>query len=179
MCPGCPSAPCRRANSRGRRADPAPPLSPVLALRDIDPEDARSLLTAAGLKLVIEPDGAPIPGSYWGEPEAGIIGSCVHARLDTPVHSLLHEAAHLAIAISQGRTDVHTDASDSTVEEDATCYLEIVWADRLPGVGRDRILADMDAWGYTFRLGSARAWFEGDAEDARAWLVARGLMPCA
>ncbi len=28
----------------------------------------------------------------------------------------------------------------------------------------------MDAWGYSFRLGSTRAWFEGDAQDARAWL---------
>jgi hypothetical protein len=151
----------------------------VLELRDIDLDDARRLLASAGLELVLEADGAPIPGSYWGAPEAGIIGTRVHARLDTPVHSLLHEAAHLAIAIAEGRHDVHTDASDSTLEEDATCYLEIRWADRLPGVGRDRILADMDAWGYTFRLGSARAWFERDADDARVWLVERGLIPCA
>jgi hypothetical protein len=34
---------------------------------------------------------------------------------------------------------------------------------------------DMDDWGYTFRLGSAAAWFEQDAEDARAWLVEHGL----
>lgn len=154
-------------------------LATVLTLRDIDIDDARRLLAAAGLELVPVADGAPIPGSYWGEPEAGIIGTRVHARQDTPVHSLLHEAAHLAIAIAEGRTNVHTDASDSTVEEDATCYLEIAWADRLPGVGRDRILADMDAWGYTFRLGSARAWFEDDAEDAHAWLVSRGLLPGA
>jgi len=38
---------------------------------------------------------------------------------------------------------------------------------------------DMDAWGYTFRLGSTRAWFERDAEDARAWLAARGLLQAA
>jgi hypothetical protein len=152
-------------------------LTRVLELRDVDVEAVRRLLATAGLELALVADGAPIPGSYWGEPEAGVIGRTVHARSDTPVHSLLHEAAHLAIAIREGRTDVHTDASDSTLEEDATCYLEIVWAGRLPGVGRDRILADMDAWGYTFRLGSARAWFERDAEDARAWLAARGLLP--
>jgi hypothetical protein len=35
----------------------------------------------------------------------------------------------------------------------------------------------MDTWGYTFRLGSAQAWFDNDAEDARAWLCARGLLP--
>jgi hypothetical protein len=38
------------------------------------------------------------------------------------------------------------------------------------------MFADMDAWGYSFRLGSARAWFERDAEDARDWLIARGLI---
>jgi hypothetical protein len=54
--------------------------------------------------------------------------------------------------------------------------LQIVLGDTLPGVGRQRIMSDMDAWGYSFRLGSARAWFEQDAENARDWLVARGLL---
>ena len=73
------------------------------------------------------------------------------------------------------RALVHTDASDSQIEEDSTCCLQILLADELPGVGRARLMADMDAWGYSFRLGSARAWFERDAEDARAWLAERGL----
>jgi hypothetical protein len=34
----------------------------------------------------------------------------------------------------------------------------------------------MDAWGYTFRLGSSQAWFENDADDAREWLFSRGLI---
>ena len=38
---------------------------------------------------------------------------------------------------------------------------------------------DMDAWGYTFRLGSTRAWFEQDADDARQWLAERGLLDLA
>ena len=46
----------------------------------------------------------------------------------------------------------------------------------LTGDTRDRVLADMDAWGYTFRLGSARAYVDGDAEDAWAWLQAHGLI---
>ena len=75
------------------------------------------------------------------------------------------------------RAAVHTDATDSVPEEDATCCLQIILADRLPGVGRARLMAAMDAWGYTFRLGSARAWFESEAGDARAFLGARGL-PC-
>ncbi len=40
----------------------------------------------------------------------------------------------------------------------------------------EQMLSDMDAWGYTFRLGSARAWFEEDAGDARAWLLSAGII---
>ncbi len=103
----------------------------------------------------------------------------MYARPDTPVHSLLHEACHLIVLPAEKRAAVHTDATDSVAEEDATCYLQILLGDTLPGVGRERVMADMDAWGYTFRLGSARAWFEQDADDARAWLAARGLLPAA
>ena len=106
-----------------------------------------------------------------------MIGANVYVRADTPVHSMLHEACHLIVLPPERRAAVHTDATDSVAEEDATCYLQIVLADALPGVGRDRLMADMDAWGYSFRLGSARAWFEHDAADAREWLVARGLLP--
>ncbi|MGY1457091.1 MULTISPECIES: hypothetical protein [unclassified Luteimonas] len=149
----------------------------VLRLRDIGFRDAAALLARHGLELLRVDDGAPIPGSYWGEPEAGIIGNHVYARGDTPVHSMLHEACHLIVLPPERRALVHTDATDSVPEEDATCYLQIVLADALPGVGCDRLMADMDAWGYSFRLGSTRAWFERDAEDARAWLQARALLP--
>ena len=74
------------------------------------------------------------------------------------------------------RADVHTDATDSIEEEDATCYLQIVLAERLAGVGSDRLMADMDAWGYSFRLGSTRAWFERDADEAGRFLAQRGLI---
>ena len=148
----------------------------MLLLADLSPGAASALLQRHGLTLVLVADGAPIPGSYWGEPEAGIIGTAVHARADTPVHSLLHEACHSIVAPAEKRATIHTDASKSQAEEDAACYLQILLADELPGVGSTRLMADMDAWGYTFRLGSARAWFERDAEDARAWLVVRGLV---
>ncbi len=148
----------------------------VLRLRDIGFEAPAALLARYGLALQRVADGEPIPGSYWGDSEAGLIGSTVYARADTPVHSLLHEACHLIVLPPERRAAVHTDATDSVAEEDATCCLQILLADRLPGVGRDRLMADMDAWGYSFRLGSARAWFEHDAEDARAFLVARGLL---
>jgi hypothetical protein len=38
------------------------------------------------------------------------------------------------------------------------------------------MMLDMDEWGYSFRLGSTRAWFESDAADARTWLLARALI---
>ncbi|HEY2396105.1 MAG TPA: hypothetical protein VGH81_09045 [Rudaea sp.] len=149
----------------------------MLVLADIDPRAAGALLERHGLALVRVATGDPIPGSYWGAPEAGVIGEKVYARADTPVHSLLHEACHLIVAAPKRRPRIHTDASDSQAEEDACCYLQIVLADALPGVGRARVMADMDAWGYTFRLGSACAWFERDAEDVRTWLAERGLLP--
>ena len=151
--------------------------SPVLRLADIDTAAVESLLARYGLALHRVADGAPIPGSYWGDEEAGIIGHDVYARADTPMHSLLHEACHLIVLPPERRAAVHTDATDSIEEEDATCYLQIVLADELPGVGRARLMADMDAWGYSFRLGSTRAWFERDAENARRWLLERGLLP--
>jgi hypothetical protein len=147
----------------------------MLTLADIDHEHAASLLARYGLCLARVADGAPIPGSYWGEPEAGLVGHHVYARGDTPVHSLLHEAAHLIVLPPARRATVHTDATDSVEEEDAVCILQALLGDALPGVGSARILADMDAWGYTFRLGSARAYFERDAATAWQWLHERGL----
>ena len=152
------------------------PATRVLTLGDIDFAAAAALLARYELTLERVDDGVPIPGSFWGEPEAGVIGHAVYARADTPVHSLLHEACHLIVIGPERRAAIHTNASDSQAEEDACCYLQILLGDELPGVGRDRVMADMDAWGYTFRLGSARAWFERDAEDARAWLKQRGLL---
>jgi len=148
----------------------------MLALSDIALAHVEALLERYGLAFELVADSMPIPGSYWGEPEAGVIGATVHARLDTPVHSLLHEACHLIVAPPERRARIHTDASDSQAEEDASCYLQILLGDALPGVGSERVMADMDAWGYTFRLGSAKAWFQLDAEDAHGWLARRDLV---
>ncbi|MDN5781811.1 MAG: hypothetical protein L0H23_07280 [Luteimonas sp.] len=148
----------------------------MLQLCDISFAHADALLARYDLRLERVADGAPIPGSYWGESEAGVIGGSVYARDDTPVHSLLHEACHLIVLPPERRAAVHTDATDSVEEEDAVCLLQALLGDALPGVGRARVLADMDAWGYTFRLGSATAYFERDADAAWAWLIARGLV---
>ena len=154
----------------------AAPADDVLPLGAIDVDAARALLARYDLTLQLLADGADIPGSYWGAPEAGLVGTTVYARRDTPVHSLLHEAAHLVVLPPERRALVHTDATDSVEEEDAVCVLQALLGDALPGVGAARVLADMDAWGYTFRLGSARAYVEHDAEDAWRWLQGRGLV---
>jgi len=148
----------------------------VLRLGEIDVAAAVRLLSGYGLRLILVEEGADIPGSYWGESEAGIIAETVYARRDTPVHSLLHEACHLIVLPPERRRAVHTDATDSVAEEDAVCVLQALLGDELPGVGTARILADMDAWGYTFRMGSARSYYEHDADDAWQWLAERGLV---
>ena len=151
----------------------------MLTVGELGFDAPRALLARYRLELIQVPDGEPIPGSYWGESEAGLIGHAIYARSDTPMHSLLHEAAHLIVLPDETRARVHTDATDSVAEEDAVCVLQALLGDALPGVGRERVWADMDAWGYTFRLGSARAYFEHDADDAFALLLQLGIVDSA
>lgn len=148
----------------------------VTLCSDLGLDPIRRLLAPFGLHAVPVPAHAAIPGSYWGASEAGLIGDRLYLRRDTPVHSALHEACHYVCMDATRRSGLDTDAGGDVAEENAVCYLQILLADALPGYGQDRLLAEMDAWGYSFRLGSARAWFEQDAEDARAWLMASGLI---
>ena len=154
---------------------PAPDPAPVLRWSDSHQQAIRSLLARFGLEIRDCPLGSPIPGSYWGESEAGLIGSRLHVRSDTPVHSLLHEACHFVCMDPMRRLALHTDAGGDDAEEDAVCYLQILIAAGIPALGQERMMADMDAWGYTFRLGSAGTWFEQDAVEALDWLRLHGI----
>jgi hypothetical protein len=147
----------------------------MLRLGGVDRVAVAALLDRYGLWLTLVAPNEVIPGSYWGESEAGLRGDRLYARLDTPVHSVLHEASHYICMTPERRAGLDRDAGGDDLEESAVCYLQVLLADALPGVGRDRALADMDAWGYSFRLGTTRAWFEGDAHDARAWLRQHGV----
>lgn len=118
----------------------------------------------------------PITGSFWGDSEAGIVGRRVFVREDTPVHSMLHEACHIICMSGERRDRLNRDAGGDDLEESAVCYLQIVLADFLPRVGRKRLMQDMDAWGYSFRLGSTDRWFADDAGDALAWLQDKNLL---
>ncbi len=74
------------------------------------------------------------------------------------------------------RAGLDRDAGGDDLEESAVCYLQVLLADELPRVGSERLCADMDEWGYSFRLGNTRAWFQTDAADARQWLIDHGVI---
>jgi hypothetical protein len=148
----------------------------VLRYCECDREQLWSLLGRYGLSCKTVPGESDIPGSYWGDSEAGLLAGTIVVRDDTPLHSILHEASHYVCMDESRRTGLHTDAGGDYDEENAVCYLQILLADELPVMGSARMMSDMDAWGYTFRLGSSRAWFERDAGDARDWLFGRDLI---
>jgi hypothetical protein len=151
----------------------------VLVLGDGCAAPVAALLERAGLTLATVAPTAAIPGSYWGEPEAGLIARTVFARADTPVHSVLHEACHALCMDGQRRAELERDAGGDFDEENAVCCLQILLAAELEGVGSERLMHDMDAWGYTFRLGSAAAFYAEECDAARAWLAGHGLIDAA
>jgi hypothetical protein len=148
----------------------------MLRLAGIDRAALEQLLRNYHLQLELVPDAAFIPGSFWGDSEAGLRGDVLYARLDTPLHSILHEAAHYICMTPERRAQLDRDAGGDDAEESAVCYLQVLMAEALHPGGQERAFADMDEWGYSFRLGSTRAWFEQDAEDARAWLARHAVI---
>jgi len=148
----------------------------VLRVGDLPRGALSALIERFGLALEWVPAGAPIPGSFWGDDEAGLIGETLYVRPDTAVHSALHEFAHLVCMDADRRAAAHTDAGSDDVEEEAVCYLQILMADHLEGFDRERALADMQAWGYSFRVGAPADWFREDADRAIDWLLEHELI---
>lgn len=134
------------------------------------------LLQRYALNLVLCENDQPIPGSFWGDSEAGLIDNKLYIRQDTPLHSALHEACHYVCMDATRRSALDTNAAGDYDEENAVCYLQCLLADQLDGVDRFMLFKDMDAWGYSFRLGCTQRWFEQDAEDAHRWLLSRRLI---
>jgi hypothetical protein len=148
----------------------------VLRCQSIAAGQLTDLLSTYGLTLTWVADDQAIPGSHFGEPEAGLIGHRLYVRNDTPLHSALHEACHFICMDDQRRNNLHTDAGGDYDEENAVCYLSILLADTFSEYNAARMMQDMDSWGYTFRLGSAQRWFEQDADDARHWLESHHII---
>ena len=151
----------------------------VLRVANADRLALATLLDRFGLELRMTSMGEDIPGSYWGDSEAGIIRQRLYVRLDTPLHSLLHEACHYICMSPERRVGLDRDAGGDDLEESAVCYLQVLLSDHIAGFGRARLLQDMDTWGYSFRLGSAAAWFAEDAADARIWLRQHAVVDAA
>jgi hypothetical protein len=151
-------------------------LQPLALCGQLEAGSLEALFGRWGLKVRWVEASEPIPGSYWGDVEAGLRGGTLFVRADTPVHSALHEGCHWIAMDAQRRHRLDTDAGGEDLEESAVCYLQIRLAQELPGIGSERLCRDMDAWGYSFRLGSTAAWFREDADDARRWLIDSGLL---
>ncbi len=149
-------------------------------LADFDLKDIAQFLNKFQLDMKLISNEAKIPGSFWGDSEAGLIKNTLYARYDTPIHSILHEAGHYICMTQERRMNLHTNAIGNTkgdfVEENATCYLQIILADELQEYDREKLFKDMDAWGYSFRLGSTQAWFENDSQDAQMFLLEHKLI---
>ena len=156
--------------------NPAAGTADVLRVGSEPHSSLAELARRYGAELVVCAAGEALPGSYWGESEAGLQGNRLFVRPDTPLHSLLHELSHFICMSAERRTSLDRDAGGDDDEECGVCYLQILLADELPPLGRKRMLGDMDRWGYTFRLGSAGEWFADDAADARRWLQERGII---
>ena len=154
-------------------------MNDVLTVDDVGTCALTNLLDRYGLDLVVQPAGEDITGSFWGDSEAGVVGRTIYVRPDTPVHSFLHETCHIICMDGERRDSLDRDAGGDDLEESAVCYLQVVLADHLAGVGRARLMMDMDRWGYSFRLGNTQAWFDHDAEDAAEFLANQGLIDAA
>ena len=113
-------------------------------------ELARHLLDRYGMRLARVEDNADIPGSHWGDSEAGLIGSTLYVRADTPLHSALHETCHYICMDDARRNRLHTDAGGDYDEENAVCFLQILLADQISGNSQAQLMQEMDAWGYIF-----------------------------
>lgn len=153
-------------------SDPTDVINCTASMR----EQLQTLLHPYGITIEYVDADHTIPGSFFGEREAGLKGNILYLRDDTPVHSALHEAGHFICMDPNRRAKLDTDAEGDYDEENGVCFLQIVLAGFVDKLGRARMLRDMDRWGYTFRLGSAKAWFEQDANDARDWLIGFGIL---
>ena len=79
--------------------------SGVTLIADLREAEIRDLLSAYGARLVMMPCGRDIPGSYWGDSEAGLIESDVFVRTDTPAHRKILEESGQPIPTDMAMPD--------------------------------------------------------------------------
>lgn len=148
----------------------------MYCLKQLTTQAIAPILAHYQLQISLVPDDKDIPYSFWGAPEAGRRHSVLYVRGDTPIHSILHEASHFVCMPAIQRLQDDINVGGTAVEENATCYLQILLADWLENIDRSELMHDMDTWGYSFRLGSTARWFSTDSEDAREWLLEKMII---
>src|SRR5580698_2176791 len=112
----------------GAPASAVPAVAAVLTLGELGAVALSALLARYGLELVVLEEQQDIPGSYWGDREAGLQGARLYARTDTPVHSILHEGSHFVCMAPVRRAGLDRDAGGDDLEESAVCYLQVLLA---------------------------------------------------
>ena len=148
----------------------------ILTCSEIDLTQLQTLLARYHIEIMFVDNNREIPGSWFGDSEAGLIGNTLYVRMDTPVHSALHESCHYVCMDGSRRKQLNTNAGGDYDEENGVCYLQILLSEYISGFGIPRMFSDMDEWGYTFRLGSSQTWFYKDAEDAQLWLLENNII---
>ncbi|MCW8909267.1 MAG: hypothetical protein OQK76_01485, partial [Gammaproteobacteria bacterium] len=83
----------------------------VLTCAEINLDDLQTLLAKFDLTIISVEDDREIPGSWFGDSEAGIIKNKLYIRMDTPVHSALHESCHYICMDNQRRQQLDTNAA--------------------------------------------------------------------
>ena len=106
----------------------------ILTIADIQLAQLQSVLGKYNLTVHLVDENQKITGSWFGEPEAGIIENNLYIRNDTPVHSALHEASHYICMAPERRDKLHTNAGGDYDEENGVCYLSLLLSNYIDGV---------------------------------------------
>lgn len=126
-------------------------------IRDLSNGSVARLIQRYGLDLETVPAGEAITGSYWGEPEAGIVGNTIYVRGDTPVHSVLHEASHVICMSPDRRASLDRDAGGDDLEECAVCFFADRTRKRATRCRRETTHAGYGRLGLQFSTGQCDA----------------------
>ncbi len=135
---------------------------------------------AYGARLERVPAGAAIPGSYWGDTEAGLdrqhrVRARRHARAFVPARALsLHLHGRRAPCRARDRRRRH-----ATTRSAASATCRCCSPSGSTASAQRAACATWTRGATRFREGSARAWFDGDGAHARAWLLDHGLVDSA
>ena len=109
----------------------------IVTCSEINLNHLIKLLNKYDLRIETVEPLTKIPGSWFGDSEAGIIKNTLYIRPDTPVHSALHESCHYICMDKHRRKKLHTNAGGDYTEEDGVCYLQILLAGFIEDFGQN------------------------------------------